>query len=70
MSPKGPSTGRMPLARAATTMREIRSARAEESAEKMPVKLLFPLILFIFPAVLIVVAGPAAIEWMRILNGS
>jgi tight adherence protein C len=54
----------------ATTMREIRSTRAEESAEKMPVKLLFPLILFIFPAVLIVVAGPAAIEWMRILKGS
>ena len=48
-------------------MREIRSARAEESAEKMPVKLLFPLVLFLFPAVLIVVAGPAAITWLEIV---
>ncbi len=51
----------------ATSMREIRSARAEESAEKMPVKLLFPLVLFLFPAVLIVVAGPAAITWIEIV---
>ncbi len=51
----------------ATSMREIRSARAEESAEKMPVKLLFPLVLFLFPAVLIVVAGPAAITWLDIV---
>ncbi len=51
----------------ANSMREIRSARAEESAEKMPVKLLFPLVLFLFPAVLIVVAGPAAITWLDIV---
>lgn len=54
----------------ATSMREIRSARAEESAEKMPVKLLFPLVLFLFPAVLIVIAGPAAIEWKNIIASS
>lgn len=52
----------------ATSMREIRSQRAEEVAEKMPVKLLFPMILLVFPALLIVVAGPAVIRWIEILN--
>ncbi len=58
------------LKAAATSMREVRSQRAEESAEKMPVKLLFPLVLFLFPAVLIVIAGPAAIEWSNIIASS
>lgn len=58
------------LKAAATSMREVRSQRAEESAEKMPVKLLFPLVLFMFPAVLIVIAGPAAITWMDIIADS
>lgn len=43
-------------------MREDRSQRAEESAEKMSVKLLFPMVLFIFPAMLIVLVGPAGIR--------
>ncbi len=46
----------------AATMRETRSANAEEGAEKMAVKLLFPMMLLIFPAIIIVVAGPAAIQ--------
>lgn len=45
----------------ATSMREERNFSAEESAEKMAVKLLIPMVLFIFPAVLITVVGPAAI---------
>jgi tight adherence protein C len=46
----------------AASMREERSMRAEENAEKMAVKLIVPVTLFIFPAVAIVVAGPAVIN--------
>jgi len=43
----------------ATSMREERFFAVEEKAEKMAVKLIIPMVLFIFPAVLITVAGPA-----------
>ena len=36
--------------------------RAEEAAAKVAVKLVFPLVLFIFPSILVVVAGPALIS--------
>lgn len=49
----------------AATMRETRSLQASEAAEKMAVKLLFPLVLFIFPTVLIVTVGPAGIVLMK-----
>lgn len=39
-----------------------RGQRAEEQAMKLPVKLLFPTILFIFPVLFIVLLGPAAIQ--------
>jgi tight adherence protein C len=45
----------------AKSIREERSFLAQEVAEKMSVKMLFPLIMFIFPAVLIVILGPAFI---------
>jgi len=45
----------------ATEMRNKRRQWAREKAAKLPVKMLFPLMLFIFPAILVVVLGPAAI---------
>ncbi len=54
----------------AASMREARSQQAAEIAEKMAVKLLFPLVLLIFPAILVVVAGPAGIVWAKVISGS
>ena len=49
----------------ATEMRKRRKAVAEEKAQKMPIKLLFPLVLLIFPAMFVVLLGPAVIQFMR-----
>jgi tight adherence protein C len=43
-------------------MRLVRRQRAEEKAMKVPVKILFPMLLFIFPALFIVIIGPGAIR--------
>lgn len=43
-------------------MRNRRKQRAEETAMKAPIKLIFPLVLFIFPTIFIVLLGPAAIQ--------
>ena len=47
------------------SMRTRRRQLAEEKAAKTAVKLIFPLVLFIFPGIFIVLVGPAAITMVR-----
>ncbi|MBN9133115.1 MAG: type II secretion system F family protein [Nitrosospira multiformis] len=49
------------------TLRTTRRLRAEEAAAKIALKLLFPLIFFIFPSLLLVLMGPAFINIYRVL---
>jgi tight adherence protein C len=47
------------------SMRTRRRQIAEEKAAKTAVKLIFPLVLFIFPGIFVVLVGPAAITMVR-----
>lgn len=46
-------------------LRHKRQIRAEEAAAKVPTKMLIPLVLCIFPSILMVILGPAAIQIIR-----
>ncbi|MBM4288782.1 MAG: type II secretion system F family protein, partial [Deltaproteobacteria bacterium] len=45
--------------------RTTRRQKLEEKAAQTPVKLIFPLLLFIFPALMVVILGPAVIQIME-----
>lgn len=51
-------------------LRVKRRQAAEERAQKTTVKLMAPLILFIFPAILVVLAGPAALKMIETLSNT
>lgn len=53
----------------ATEMRKRRRANAEERAQKAPIKILFPLVFLIFPAMFIVLLGPAVLSAHKVFGG-
>ena len=61
----GISLGRL-LRVQATDARLKRQAAAEEKAAKSPIKMLFPTVIFIFPAMFIVILGPAMLNLMKL----
>ncbi|MEE9293635.1 MAG: type II secretion system F family protein [Phycisphaerae bacterium] len=52
----------------ADSLRVKRRQAAEERAQKVAVKLMLPLMLFIFPAIFVVLVGPAAVRMMKLAD--
>jgi tight adherence protein C len=49
-------------------MRDKRSQAAEEAARKTVIKLIFPLVFFILPAIFILILGPPGLEIIKALQ--
>jgi tight adherence protein C len=50
------------------SMRSRRRLKAEEAAQKTTIKILFPLVLMILPAMLMIIVGPAIVQTVRTLS--
>ena len=64
----GTSTGQI-MRNLAGEMRKRRRSMAEERAQKAPIKILFPLVFLIFPAMFIVLLGPVVYSFGKIFGG-
>ena len=45
-----------------------RSSRAREKAASLPIKIIFPMVIFIFPAVFVVILGPAIVSVVHLIG--
>ena len=64
----GVSIGRI-MRDVADEMRKRRRQKAEERAHKAPTKMMFPLVRLIFPALFVVLLGPAIVQIVKTLHG-